>query len=294
MPSACYIQHTSEALRRFANEDGCETTGVRNSFFIDQQHLAFDHDIRYHLDEHIRAKFSGLKLTPQAIASVTPTWSQHLQHLRHLHLECLVEKQASWRRNNTRSALLQGAQSWSAGFERLKNLQTLTLSGGGGFDSIKDRIDSTEYIIAFRGPFDLDDMLRDCHLPHLRSLTLTDWPVTEGCMIRMINRHSRMLQTVRLERLSLFDQDIPRGHGCSPQYWYRDRSRETTCPMCGAFPNVESWLRVAKSFGSCERLFDISFESLKCHFFAPAFVDVYLRIEDIKAMYQEVWQNRPR
>ena len=292
VPSTWYSQHTSEVLRRFGKENGYRIPVLRSSFFINEQHLAFEHDIRHHLNKHIYAKVSSLRLTPQVISSVTPTWSQHLQHLRHLHLECLVEEHVS-RQSSSLAKLLQAAQSWNAGFERLRNLQTLTLSGGGGFDFLKDRTDFTQDVVLYREPFHLGDLLRDCYLPHLRSLTLTDWPVTEAGMICMIDRHSSTLQTVRLERLSLFDQDIPREHGCSPEYWYIDHSR-TTCPVCGAFPNIESWLRVAKSFGSCERLLDISFENLICHFFAPAFVDVYLRIEDIKAMYQEVWQNCPR
>lgn len=266
MASVWYWTHVYEKTRRFGAENDHEKAVIKktNEIYPDYQNLDFDHDIRYHLSGYVTSRIFSIRLLPQTIAGVAPVWSQHLQHLRHLHLECSVQP---WfdKHTMTFANRLESAQSWNTGFERLKNLRTLKLSGGG--------VISTYHALAVRpilmrnfGRFLLDDLLGDCRFPHLRSLTLTDWLVSEAGMTHLIHRHSEVLQSVTLERLSLFYTRPAIGHG---------------------------WLRVAKAFGSCGKLFDICLQDLKCLFIKPN-SPIEMRLGDIEAMYQEIRQNRSR
>ena len=267
MPSTWYHTHVYKKPRRLKLENDHEKAKTKKTTEIYEkyQNLDFDHDIRYHLSGYVASRIFSVKLLPQIMAGVAPVWSQHLQHLRHLDLECSVHP---WIGDHdlTYRNLLQAAQSWNIGFERLKNLRTLKLSGG-GFYNISSGLTNRPSLLLSFGSFRLDNMLESRHFSSLRSLTLKDWLVNKAGMISLISRHSEVLESVTLERISLSDRRLTEGHG---------------------------WLQVAKALGSCSRLFDISLQDLNSYFIGPDTIKTEVLLQhDIESLYQEIGRNRP-
>ena len=260
MASAWYWTHVYEKTPRFRAETDHEKAVIK----ITSQNLDVDHDIRYHLSGYVASRIFSIRLLPQTIFGVAPVWSQHLQHVRHLHLECAAHPRVD-KQTMTFPNMLDSAQSWNTGFERLKNLRTLKLSGVSVISKHHALAVHPKLIPNF-GRFRLDLMLEDCCFPHLRSLTLTDWPVSEACMTGLINRHSEVLQSVTLEHLMLVSREPDLRHG---------------------------WLRVAKAFASCGKLFDICLQDLKVLLIEPIPPNE-IHLEDIEAMFLEIRQNRTR
>ena len=270
MPSIWYHTHVYKTTWQFGAEDDHEKAEKKKAsrIYAKYQNLDFDHDIRYHLSGYVASRIFSIRLLPQIMAGVAPVWSQHLQHLRHLHLECSVQR---WVGNYIMLPIDQSesARSWKTGFERLENLETLKLSGGGVFSIDETEAAGQELLRNFcqRSRFPLDIMLEDCRFPHLRSLTLTDWPVFTASMIKLINRHSEVLQSVRFERLSLCVRRFSNGYG---------------------------WFQVAEALGKCDRLVDICLQDIRYHFYGPdTTTELDFEDEDISAIYHEIRQNRP-
>ena len=270
MPSIWYLTHVYKKTWQFGAEHDHEKAETKKArrIYAKYQNLDFDHDIRYHLSGYVASRIFSIRLLPQIMAVVAPVWSQHLQHLRHLHLECSVQR---WVGNYIMLPIdqFESARSWKAGFERLENLQTLKLSGGGVSSIYETEAARQELLHNFgqHGRFQLDIMLEDCRFPHLRCLTLTDWPVFTASMIELISRHSEVLQSVRFERLSLCVKRVSDAHG---------------------------WSQVAETLAKCDRLVDICLQDIRYQFFASIITTgLGFKDEDIGAIYHEIRQNRP-
>ena len=155
-----------------------------------------------HLPDLATSIVMSLKLPAMPITAMAlGNWSDSLQYLKHLDIECdFFLELATDDEESGNSWLVNAARRWNSQLRRLTNLSTLRLTGKGGWTGVSllaqgQSEDAT--------PVYLDDLIIGGELPRLTSLSLINWPVREPGLTNIIRQHAGSLKLLEFHRLSL-------------------------------------------------------------------------------------------
>lgn len=147
-----------------------------------------------HLSELTTLTMKSLQLIEMQLPSLAiDGWSDSLRHLEHLDIECRI----TWSRFLDLEEInpdlsMEHARRWRSEIQNLTNLRSLRLKGS---DNWKD--------VYYSRPVHLDDLLQGVELPRLSLLSLTNWPVREVGLAKIIRRHRRTLRTLEFRKISI-------------------------------------------------------------------------------------------
>ena len=194
-----------------------------------------------HLPDLATSTVKSLKLPAMPLTAMAlGNWSDSIQHLKHLDIECdFFSELAADDEGSGNSWLINAARRWNSQLRRLTNLSTLQLTGKGAWTGVS-------YMVQAQGedatPVYLDDLIHGGELPRLNSLSLINWPVRESGLTNIICQHAGSLKVLELHRLSL---DITQ-HGNFDEAFIAWRR---IAAVCAEYPTIKR----------------LSFKNLKTH-----------------------------